>query len=126
MGRYVVSRMNEYLIGIEYHEPEAWNLWQQGELEDYESSTGLFVFANSIDEAILWAEKVGEELLRFVNSDQVLNYSALGYSCWHEPSIEKSGWLHCISHFQHVTVGEMPTLEKMTTKAFESWQHKTT
>ena len=118
--------MNEYLIGIEYHEPEAWKLWQQGEIEDYESSTGLFVFANSSDEAILWAEKVGEELLRFVNSDQLLSYSALGYLCWSEPSIEGSGWLHCISHFQHVTVGEMPKLEKMTTKAFESWQRKTT
>ena len=118
--------MNEYLIGIEYHEPEAWNLRQQGEIEDYESSTGLFVFANSSNEAILWAEKVGEELLRFVNSDQLLNYSELGYSCWYEPSIEESGWLHCISHFQHVRVGEMPELEKMTTKAFESWQCKTT
>jgi hypothetical protein len=118
--------MNEYLIGIEYHEPENWKLWQQGEIEDYESSIGLFVLANSSDEAISWAEKVGEKLLRFVNSDLLLNYSELGYSCWHEPSLEESGWSHCVSYFQHVTVGEMPTLERMTTKAYEEWQLKNT
>jgi hypothetical protein len=117
--------MKEYLIGIMYHEPEAWKLWNDGLMEDYESSTGLFVKANSEDEAISWGGKVGEALLRFVNKDESLNWEEIGYRCWNESDIENSGWSHCISFFQHVAIGEMPDFAKMTTSAYEKWSKDT-
>jgi len=118
--------MTEYLIGIMFHEPEAWKLWSKGIIEDYESSTGLYVEADSLQEAMSWAETVGEKLLKYVNEDDSLNYKELGYYCWHEPNIEESGWSHCLGHFQHVKAGEMPVLENMSTKAYEKWQNENT
>ncbi|SJN22491.1 hypothetical protein FM109_04225 [Vibrio casei] len=109
-----------------YHEPESWDLWNKGVIEDYESSTGIFITASSIADAIKWAEIIGEKLLRFVNSDNSLSYSKLNYECWHEPDIKESGWDHCLSHFQHVKVGEMPNLKNMTTESYEKWQSENT
>ena len=59
--------MEEYLIGICYHEPEPWRLFQQGVIEDYESSTGIFITAPSEADAISWGEHIAEALHRFVN-----------------------------------------------------------
>jgi len=118
--------MNTYLIGIMFHEPESWRLWNQGIIEDYESSTGLFIEANSLEEAILWGETVGESLLWFVNDDPSLNWHELGYYCWVEPEPELSDWSHCLSFFQTVSVGTMPDLTQMTAEAYGKWQEKNT
>ena len=114
--------MEEYLIGICYHEPEPWRLFQQGVIEDYESSTGVFITAPSEADAISWGEHIGEALHRFVNGDSSLRWKDSGYFCWieHEPAV--SGWQHCLSFFQHVEAGEMPDLTRMTTDAYEEWQ----
>jgi hypothetical protein len=37
--------MNKFLIGFTYHEPESWELFQKGIIEDCESSTGVYITA---------------------------------------------------------------------------------
>ena len=59
--------MAEYLVGIQYHEPEPYAQWERGVMEDYESSTGLFVEADSPEAAVAWGEQVGQALLRHVH-----------------------------------------------------------
>lgn len=116
--------MPEYLVGICYHEPESFALWQRGVIEDYESSTGLWVTADSSDEAVAWGERVGEALHRQVNGDPNADWSA-DYSCWVEESPMTSGWGHCLDFFQRVRFGEMPTLDRMGTEAYVRWQEQT-
>jgi hypothetical protein len=65
-----------YLVGIVFHEPDAFAAWNRGTIEDYESSTGVFVDAASREEAIAWGEVTGEALLRFVNRDSSLDRMA--------------------------------------------------
>ena len=113
--------MPEYLVGLMFHEPESFALWNKSLIEDYESSTGLFVQADSAAEAIAWGEEVGEALLRYVNHDETLNWSAFGYYSWLEESPQKSDWGHCLRFFQHVQVGELPDLAMMTTAAYSRW-----
>ena len=113
--------MAEYLVGILYHEPEPFAQCNDGLVEDYESSTGLFIEADSPEAAVAWGEQVGEALLRHVNREATLDWRALGYRCWLEESPRESGWGHCLNFFQHVRVGQMPDLERMTTAAYRRW-----
>lgn len=115
--------MPEYLVGICYHEPEPYALWKLGLIEDYESSTGLWVTPKSPAEAVAWGERVGEALHRKVNTDPTADWLA-EYSCWLEESPSTSGWAHCLDFFQRVHVGEMPPLERMGTKAYVDWQQQ--
>lgn len=115
--------MPEYLIGIGYHEPGPFALWQRGVIEDYESSTGLWVTAESPAKAVAWGERVGEALHRKVNGDPTADWRA-DYSCWLEESPATSGWAHCLNFFQRVRVGEMPPLDQMSTEAYLRWQEQ--
>ncbi|HEV3258636.1 MAG TPA: hypothetical protein VG013_17305, partial [Gemmataceae bacterium] len=78
--------MPEYLVGIMYHEPGPFAEWDRGLIEDFESSTGLFVEADSPGAAVMWGEQVGQALLRYANRDAALDWKALGYMCWLEES----------------------------------------
>jgi hypothetical protein len=113
--------MPEFLVGIGYHEPEPFAQWQRGLIEDYESSTGLWVVADTPEQAVAWGGRVGEALHRRVNNDPLADWSA-DYSCWLEESPTKSGWAHCLDFFQRVRVGEMPALECMETEAYHRWR----
>ena len=113
---------HEYLVIFQYHEPEPRQLFERGVIEDYESSTGVFINAESAAEALIWCEAVAQELLRRSNDDRSLDWKRLGYSCWIELTPEKSSWGHCLSFFQHVQVGEMPNVDAMGTPAYVSWQ----
>ena len=93
----------EYLVGIGYHEPEAFALWNRGMIEDYESSTGLFVEAATPEEALAWAGGLGEDLLRHVNGDPALDWKAYGYDCWLEDAPAASGWGHCLDFFPQMS-----------------------
>jgi hypothetical protein len=115
--------MPEYLVGICYHEPEPFALWQRGVIEDYESSTGLWVAAESPDEAVAWGKRVGEALHRMVNGDPSADWG-VDYSCWLEESPATSCWAHCLDFFQRVRVGEMPRLDQMGTEAYVRWQEQ--
>ena len=117
--------MSRYLVGIMFHEPEPYALWNRGIIEDYESSTGLFVSANTREEAISWGEVVGQLLLRRLNNDPDLNWADCGYSCWIEDDVESSEWSHCKDFFQSVDVGVVPNLDEMGTAAYERWMERT-
>ena len=111
--------MAEYLIGIGYHDPETYSLWERGLIEDYESSTGLFIEANTAEEAVAWGKHVGQALLAHVFRHTTP--AGPPAESWIEESVEDRGWKHCVSFFQRVRVGEMPNLAEMTTEAYERW-----
>jgi len=113
--------LTTYLVGIMYHEPEPFVLWNAGVIDDYESSTAVFIDAPSRDEAIAWGEAIGEAALRKLNSDDGLDWKSFGYFAWVEDSVETSGWSHATSFFQHVKVGEMPDLSKFSADAYKEW-----
>ena len=113
--------MPVFLVSIIYHEPTSWMLWNRGIIEDYESSTGIFVEADSATGAISWAEQIGQALLQKVNDDDQLVFAELGYYCWIEENPATSNWSHCLDFFQRVRDGEWPNLEAMGTKAYENW-----
>jgi hypothetical protein len=116
--------LTTYLVGIMYHEPEPFALWNRGVIEDYESSTGIFIDAPSREAAIAWGEVIGQAALRKLNCDESLDWKAFGYSAWIEESIEKSRWSHAVSFFQHVKIGEMPELCKFSADAYKEWAGK--
>jgi hypothetical protein len=113
--------MPEYLVGFSYHEPGPYALWQQGVVEDFESSTGLWITANTSMEAISWAEQVAVALHRIVNNDPIADWRSAGHFCWIEDSPMTSSWRHCLEFFQHVRFGEMPSLDLMGTEAYCRW-----
>ena len=113
-----------YLVGMLYHEPESRALYQKGIIEDFESSTGIFIRARSSREAIAWAETVAEILLRKLNGDVSLDWKALGYHCWIEEDPRAFDWKHCLSFLQKVKVGELPNFDKMGTAAYKKWTVK--
>jgi hypothetical protein len=110
-----------YLVGFTFHEPEGWDLFQRGIVEDGESSTGLFVEAETPEAALEWAAHVASALLKHVNSDPSLDGEALGDRCWIEEDPERSSWSHCLAFFQRVKAGEMPELSEMGTEAYARW-----
>jgi hypothetical protein len=114
-------KMPEYLIGIMYHEPDSFEQWNRGIIEDYESSTGLYIEADSEQAAIEWGEHVGEALLRLANANQTLDWKSFGHRCWLESSPNTSCWAHCLDFFQHVRFGQMPDLKRMTTASYTKW-----
>lgn len=111
----------EYLVGMCFHEPDSHELFTKGILEDFESSTGVFIDASCKEEAIAWGEAIGENLLRALNNDESLSWKKSGYFCWIEEDISQSGWEHCLGFFQHVNVGDLPDLDGMSTIAYEKW-----
>jgi hypothetical protein len=113
--------MNKFLIGFTYHEPESWELFQKGIIEDCESSTGVYITAPTLGEAIAWTERIAEELLRASNSDHSLNWKSLGYDCWEVEEPSNSDWSHCLAFFQSVETGVFPDLEKMGASAYGEW-----
>lgn len=113
--------MNKFLVGFTYHEPERWALFQKGIIEDCESSTGIYVAASTAGEAIAWAERIAEELLRASNSDPKLDWKSLGYECWAVDDPSDSDWSHCLAFFQSVEVGVFPDFVNMGASAYGKW-----
>jgi hypothetical protein len=116
--------MPDFLVGFSFHEPEPFSQWQRGLIEDYESSTGLWVTANTGEEAIIWGQQVAEVLHRYVNDNPSADWRADGHSCWLEESPAESCWKHCLSYFQRVRVGEMPPLDQMDTESYIRWRER--
>ena len=113
--------MPTYLIGIMFHAPEPWRLWNAGIIEDYESSTGVYLEAESEEAALSWAEQIAVALMRQVNNDPNIDWKEFGYFCWTEPNPEHSSWAHCLSLFQHVSVGIHPDYSQMGVEAYKQW-----
>lgn len=53
-----------------YHGPEPRQLFERGAIEDYESTTGVFIKAASAVEALIWCEAIAQEFLRQCNGDR--------------------------------------------------------
>jgi hypothetical protein len=104
--------MPEYLVGIMYHEKESFALWKRGVIEDYESSTGLYIDADNPDHALAWGAQVGSALLKHADPGTTADWNAL-YYCWLVESPATSNWAHRLDKFQHVRVGQMPNLQQM-------------
>lgn len=115
--------MPDFLIGFVYHEPEAYAQWKQGLVGDYESCTGLWVTAESLEEAIAWGEVVAEALHREMNDDPQADWRT-NYHCFLEENPAAGTWAHCLDFFQRVRVGEMPPLSEMGTDAYTRWQKR--
>ncbi len=112
--------MAEFLIGFCYHEPEPFRLWNEGAIEDYESSTAIFVAAETMETALAWAKQVAEALHRRENGDPNLDWNG-EYHAWHEGEPNSSSWGHALPFFQHVEVGEWPDMSRMGTNAYVKW-----
>lgn len=116
--------MKKYLISLMYHYPQDYELWKKGRIEDYESSTGLFVNAKTEKEAIKWSRVVATNLLNYVNGTTNLTMEQFQHSCRLIQQPENSSWSHCLGFFQTVCVGEIPPLEKLTTDSYALWLEK--
>ena len=113
---------HEYLVISQCHESEPRELFERGQIGDYESSTGAFIEAGSAEDALIWCKVIAQELLRRVNDDRSSDWKRVGYSCWIESTPETSPWGHCLSFFQHVRVDELPNIDAMSTVAYIRWQ----
>jgi hypothetical protein len=113
--------MKTYLVGLGYHEPEGWQLYLNG-IDDYESSTAVFITATSDKAALEWGEHIAGLLFKWVNPAKNNPWKCFGYDCWIEKDLDASGWAPVIGFFQHVNYGKMPNLDLMGTEAFISWQ----
>jgi hypothetical protein len=115
---------HEYLVIFQYHEPEPRQQFERGVIEDYESTTGVFIAAESADDALFWGEAIAQEVLWRCNDDRSLDWKHSGYTCWIESDPDISSWSHCLGFFQHVRIGEMPNVDAMGTDAYVSWQKR--
>lgn len=108
--------MKEYLIGMIYHYPEDYELWQKGVMEDYEASTAIYVAAENEAEALGWGYKVATALLNFANNAEGLTLEQFQHHCWYIEDPSKDAWSKMLNTFQHVRCGEMPDLSTMVVK----------
>ena len=113
--------MTKYLVGISYHEPETYKMWENGVIDDYESSAGIFIQSDSEEEAISWAEKIGDRLFKRENPNETKDWKSFGHFCWIENDWNKSGWSHCLDFFQNVQVGQFTDFDNMGTTAYKRW-----
>ena len=113
---------HEYLVIFQYHEPDPLEVFKRGVTEDYESTTGVFIKAESAEAALTWCEVIAQHVLRRCNGDSSLDWKRLGYACWIEPNPERSPWGHCLGFFQHIRVGEMPNVDAMGATGYAPWQ----
>jgi hypothetical protein len=84
---------------------------------DYESSTGVWIFSQSDDEAIGWGRTIAEQLVVFLfDRAQVVPYSWVerGFAHWIEQEPES---LSAASYLPSVNVGEMPDLALLAADA---------
>jgi hypothetical protein len=116
--------MNEFLIGLGYHYPEDYERWKRGITEDFEASTGLFVTAENVDDALAWGKVVAQRLLNHVHRSNDLTLEQFQHECWVEKDPGSGCWSHCLDFFQHVAVGQMPKLDQMTVDAFGQWMEQ--
>jgi hypothetical protein len=114
--------MPRYLIGFSYHDPDSYARWQRGEMEDFESSTGLWVWATTPEQALEWGRRVAAEFQCDLLDDATTDsWGAAGHHAWIEEIPEDSGWNHCLSFFSEVRPGQMPDFTRMGTDAYLRW-----
>jgi hypothetical protein len=105
-----------------YHDPVSYELWNSGIIEDYESSTGVFITAKNEIEAIAWGEQIAQKLFERLNPWEINAWKSFGYTCWLIEDEKTSYWKHCLDFFQSVDAHEIPDFEKMGADAYVKWQ----
>jgi hypothetical protein len=96
-------------------------MWENGVIEDYESSTGIFIQSDSEEDALSWAENIGDRLFKKENPNETKDWKSFGHFCWIENDWNNSGWSHCLDFFQNIEVGQFPDFENMGTTAYKQW-----
>ena len=114
--------MNKYLVGLVYHDPYGYAMWNAGHIEDYESTTGIFINAENEADAIAWGEQIAQRLFESTNPAETMPWKSFDYHCWIEKDWQKSSWNHCFDFFQNVNFGEWPDIRNMGTDAYVQWQ----
>lgn len=109
--------MKEYLIGMIYHYPEAYEIWKKGYMEDYEAATAIYIEATNENDALEWGYKVATALLNFVNKTENLTLEEFQHHCWYIEDPSKDDWSGMLDTFLHVKYGEMPNLIDMAVES---------
>lgn len=110
--------MSVYLVGIMYHDTESYRRWNKGLMEDYESSTGFFITAESEADALAWGDQISAMLFKKINPDENADWKSFGYDSWIE-NIEGGYWKESYGFFQRVNYGELPNFDLMGDDAYE-------
>ncbi len=114
--------MTKYLVGMIYHDPVSYEMWKSGHIEDFESTTGIFITSENEPEAIAWGEQIAQMLFERINASETNSWKSFGYTCWILDDWKNSHWKHCLEFFQSVNIHEIPGLEKMGSEAYVKWQ----
>lgn len=114
--------MTKYLVGMIYHDPVSYEMWRSGHIEDFESTTGVFITAEHESGAIEWGEQIAQKLFERINPSEANSWKSFGYTCWILDDWKNSYWKHCLDFFQNVSANEIPNLEKMGSVAYVKWQ----
>lgn len=91
---------------------------------DFESSTGVYIFAETEEDALIWGNEVSEQFFKLVHDDINLSWKKFNYAYWIEYDLKNSGWEHCLEFFPEVKCGLLPDLSLMTTEAYVEWCKK--
>ncbi|MFO1367357.1 MAG: hypothetical protein U1F46_00060 [Marinagarivorans sp.] len=108
--------MNEYLIGMIYHYPEDYELWEKGLMEDYEAATAVYIAAKNEGAALAWGYQVATALLNFANKTEGLTLEQFQHHCWYIEDPSNDDWSKMLETFPHVKDGEMPIFSTMMIK----------
>lgn len=112
--------MNAYLFGFGYEDPD--DLRSNRETgDDAECSTGVFIHAPDAQAAVAWGSKIAEAFMKYVHGDPAISWIALGYASWIEDDPGQCDWSHCLDFLPHVSVGQMPDLQSLTSEAYAQW-----
>jgi hypothetical protein len=114
--------MTAFLIGLSWWDPEEVAACKRVGLDsDPRCSTGIFVDADTGDEALSWGKAVANKHMEFLFGEKNFAPDALAVFCWIEADPEHSSWKHCVEFFQRVSVGQFPDFHRMTTEAYSEW-----
>jgi hypothetical protein len=114
--------MSPFLVGISWCDPEEVAAYKRVGLDDDpRCSTGIFIDADTEDDALSWGNAVATKYMNYLFQGKNYVPEALEVFCWVEANPETSSWKHCLPFFQRVPVGQYPDFQKMTTEAYCQW-----
>jgi hypothetical protein len=117
--------MNPFLIGLSWCDPEEVAACKRAGLDDDpRCSTGIFINADTAEEALYWGEAVANKYMEFLFREKNYVPEALEVFCWIEANPASSSWKHCLAFFQRIPVGQNPDFRELTTEAYSAWCRK--
>lgn len=109
--------MGSYLFRFGYCTPAQWHANETHGWDD-ESSSAVFVEADSAEAALLWGETIAEHFMQalFAATEQTSgapSWKASNFACWIEDSPDKSFTPEQLGRIPVVKVGEFPHFERL-------------